>query len=114
MWTKIQTSHARKPPKWSFQMSATAWPAADHRELPLVPVAGRPGAAGRPGRPRWSRAAYSPIWIATGQMPGSGAALLVIERGGVAQDEDLGMARDGAVGLDDRAAHAVERRAEAS
>ena len=59
-------------------------------------------------------AAYSPIWIATGQMPGQRAARLMIERGRVAQDEHLGMPGDGAVGLDDRAARAVERRAEGS
>ena len=35
MCTKIQISHARKPPKWSFQMSATACPRPITASWPL-------------------------------------------------------------------------------
>ena len=112
MWTKIQTSQAMNPPKWSFQMSATAWPRPITASCPLSQYL-----KARRGRP-----ARSPSMTARGVFAhldrdradaGERAALLMMKRGRVAQDEHLGVPRDGAVGLDDGAAHPVERGTEA-
>ena len=45
-------------------------------------------------------------------MPGSGPPSWWVNSGRVAQHEYLGMTRDGAVGLDDGAAHVIERGVE--
>ena len=87
--------------------------AADDGELPLVPVG--EGDARLAGEVvLMAAAAYCPIWIATGQTPGSGPLepRLMQEGGGITQDEELGMARHGAVGLDEGAPLTVERRVE--
>ena len=114
MWMKIQASQARKPAKLEPADVGDRAPAADHGELPLVPVAERPARPPAQVVAGWSRAAYSPIWIATGATPGSGLPSWWSKRGGVAQDEDLGMARDGAVGLHQHPARPVQRDAERS
>ena len=107
MCTKIQVSHAKKPLKWSFQMSATAWPRPITASWPLSQY--RKARRGRWARSPWiTPAVYSPIWMATGQMPGSNAAVLG-ERRGVAEHEHFGMSGNGAIRLHDGAPHAVQR-----
>ena len=112
MCTKIQTSHAEEPAEVQLPDVGHRLSPPDDRELALVPVAeGAARPAGQVALDDRGRvlAHLDRDRADAGERcrpPGG-------ERGGVAQDEHLGVARDGAVGLDDHPAHAVERRAEA-
>ena len=83
---------------------------ADDRDVAVVAVAERLVRAGRGSRRRMTLAAYDPPWIAPWATPGRRLVRLPRLDRRVADHEDLGVARDGQVGLDEHPPGAIGRR----
>ena len=111
MWRKHQASQAGKPLQLQTEDLGDRGRTPDDRHAAFVEVMKRLGRVS--GEPAPDRAGHVPALLhGDGADAGQRSAALVREEREIADHEDLGVARDGEVGLDHDAAVAVERHSE--